>query len=502
MSHSFAAESACCPKDGKKSSLTMDNILIDLELRYEYFDLFVSPRLEKLHGAFHDLINEIANIAQYLPPLQSWMRVKKRRREDMADVNVATNDRVMFTSLPNWYMDDVHQRLNVILRESFQPLNDYVQELRLRFDSIIRKAQEAHYDAMIVAMHAEKKHSFEGYIAKVEDYNQSIQAINGMPDNEYLMMTRLYQSIAKRDLVIHANELRKFIIDEFVKHHWNYNLEICAIFETIKDRVLNVPQTTRELLELGQYMIRATSTLMVEQQDKITLSLRMMSSLIEMTTLNKHHVQLNNTTVQWLKRIRPIYERCAAMYEQMKFELEENLQEEVVILNTHVEDMFPRLIIMDDMNDVKRIKEYIEDIRNLVYQLERMEKKAEWINAEETLFQFPLSLYPRIKELKENILPFYALVYRGYQWQRDRDVWLDGPFEYLDVQLIENKLNQYLTDFTKTNKQYKTRIKLQMAINYPYSFAGFVDDPDPFQQPAPLKLCYQLTEDVKWFKVL
>jgi len=29
-----------------------------------------------------------------------------------------------------------------------------------------------------------------------------------------------------------------------------------------------------------------------------------------------------------------------------------------------------------------------------------------------------------------------------------------------------------------------------------------IDDPDPFQHPAPLKLCHQLTEDVKRLKVL
>ncbi|XP_025264653.1 dynein heavy chain 12, axonemal-like [Camponotus floridanus] len=131
-----------------------------------------------------------------------------------------------------------------------------------------------------------------------------------------------------------------------------------------------------------------------------------------------------------------------------------------------------------------------------------MEQKAEWINAEEALFQFPLSTYPRIRELKENILPFYALIYRGYQWQRNRGVWLDGPFEYLNVQDIEDKINQYLIDFTKINKQYKTRIKMQIAINYPYSFTGLVDDSDPYQQPVPLKLCHQLAEDVKWFKVI
>lgn len=120
------------------------------------------------------------------------------------------------------------------------------------------------------------------------------------------------------------------------------------------------------------------------------------------------------------------------------------------------------------MDDAERIKEYIEDMRKMVRQLKRMEQTAERINTEEALFQFPLSTYPRIKELKEIILPFYDLIYRGYQWQRDRNVWLDGPFEYFDVQHIEDKLNRYLIDFSKTNKQYKTRIKMQIAINYPY----------------------------------
>lgn len=123
---------------------------------------------------------------------------------------------------------------------------------------------------------------------------------------------------------------------------------------------------------------------------------------------------------------------------------------------------------MNDMDNVERIKEYIEDMRKMVCQLKHMEQKAEWINAEEALFKFPLTLYPRIKELKENILPFYALIHRGYQWQRDRKVWLDGAFEFLDVEHIENKLNLYLNDFTKTSKQFKTKIQLQNAINYPY----------------------------------
>lgn len=96
------------------------------------------------------------------------------------------------------------------------------------------------------------------------------------------------------------------------------------------------------IFDTGQYMLIVTSTLMMELQNKIFLSVRMMSLLIEMTTLSRHHIELNNTTIQWLRRIRPVLERSSALYEQMKFELEEKLQEKVATLNAYVEEMFPR----------------------------------------------------------------------------------------------------------------------------------------------------------------
>lgn len=131
------------------------------------------PRLEKLYGIFHEFVNEIATIAQYLPPLQSWIKVTKKQGEkNIADAT--TNDRVTFASVPTWYMDDVHQRLNVILTKSFQPLSDYVQELQLRFGSVINKTDEAIIDEMY------EKFSLEEYVAKIEDYNQLIHIINGM----------------------------------------------------------------------------------------------------------------------------------------------------------------------------------------------------------------------------------------------------------------------------------------------------------------------------------
>lgn len=73
------------------------------------------------------------------------------------------------------------------------------------------------------------------------------------PDNEYLVTIKLHQAAAKHNLVTSANELLELVIGELVKHHWNYNLEICDAFEVLKERALNVPRATRELLELGVF---------------------------------------------------------------------------------------------------------------------------------------------------------------------------------------------------------------------------------------------------------
>lgn len=127
-----------------------------------------------------------------------------------------------------------------------------------------------------------------------------------------------------------------------------------------------------------------------------------------------------------------------------------------------------RLKIMNDMDYADRIREYIEFMRKFARDLDRMDERVNWINEEEKLFKYPLSVYPRINELKEIIMPYYDLIYRGYQWQRHRDVWLDGPFEYLDSNDVENKATDYFSNFSKINKQYRTRIKIEIAMNYPH----------------------------------
>lgn len=146
----------------------------------------------------------------------------------------------------------------------------------------------------------------------------------------------------KIGLKAYTYDVRELIIGELIKRHRNYNLEICHEFEVLKERAFSTPGSTKEMLALGEYMIYAATTLMEELKEKIATSLHMLAALIEMTTLAKDHIELNNVTINWLKRVKLVFEQNSSMFEQMKFEAEERLQGKASVLNNYVDTMFPR----------------------------------------------------------------------------------------------------------------------------------------------------------------
>ncbi|XP_028982603.1 dynein heavy chain 7, axonemal-like [Diachasma alloeum] len=185
----------------------------------------------------------------------------------------------------------------------------------------------------------------------------------------------------------------------------------------------------------------------------------------------------------------------------MKSELEDELQRKINVLNTEVEEIIPEFVIMDNMDDANRVHEYIEFLKLLVSKVQEVDDEIRTINHEEKLFKFPETAFPRVDEIKDVVLPFYNLNKMIFLWRRHNSVWLDGPFEYIDSSQVEKITLHYFEEFTELNKTMKTRIKLDMTTpNKPFKFSGIIDDPDPMQQPAPLKLCFQVIQHVKDFK--
>lgn len=215
----------------------LDNWMIcpslKLELRCENHDLFFMPLRNDFCSSFHEIIDKIANVGMFLAPLESWLDMK-------------TDNSTLLAIVPDWFLEKSHNRLAGILEHLLEPLDSYVNDLKDKFGAVYRQDTRKEIEIFIA-----ENQNLDDSVSKVEVYDNFIRDINGFTENEYFKIGMLGLNYAKEGLKNYAREIREHVIFELRKRHWNFNMEICGIFEGIEKRALTVPRGTKELLELG-----------------------------------------------------------------------------------------------------------------------------------------------------------------------------------------------------------------------------------------------------------
>lgn len=456
---------------------------IEFQLICENDQLVTKPDVEEILSTYRNIIRNIEGVAQDLMPLEEWL-------------NVRAKERYMKIALPDWFVERSHRNLQEILDALFLPVNEHVALISVEFSDICAPSAKNR----ILSLTSEQP-NFDAYFEHVCRYNEYLGKTNSMLSNLYYNVGKLGQGDAKESLRRICCNVINLLTTKLVKYHRDFNRSICSDFEALRSTALDIPRDANSLIQLGEHMSRASKVLMKEQEQKIRESIYMLSKLLEITVLSDEHIELNRTTINWLHDIQPVFAQNNTLCEGMKSELEEDLQRRINALNAEVDAMFPQLVILDDMDDVSKVGEYVEHYKDLIKRYNRIDDEMQVINSEEKLFKFPETEFPKIIELKETIMPFHKLICIIHQWRRDNSVWLNGPFECLDASVIEKKTVNYFDEITDMSKTMKSRIKMDATANKSYKFSGIADDPDPMQQPSPLKLCWQALNNVNEFKV-
>lgn len=456
---------------------------IEFRLVCESDQLVTRPSIEEILSTYRNIIRNIEGIAQDLMPLEEWLNVKAR-------------ERYIKIALPDWFVERSHRNLQEILDALFRPVNEHVAFISVEFSDICAPSAKNR----ILSLTSEQP-DFAAYFEHICRYNEYLGNTNSMLSNLYYNVGKLEQGDAKESLRQICCDVINLFTTKLVKYHQDFNRSICSDFENLKSMALDIPKDANSLIQLSEHISRASKVLMKEQEQKIRKSIYMLSKLLEITILTDEHIDLNKTTINWLHDIQPVFAQNNTLCEAMKSELEEDLQRRINALNAEVDATFPQLVILDDMDDVSKVGEYVEHYKDLIKRYKHIDEEMQVINSEEKLFKFPETEFPKIIELKETIMPFHKLICTIHQWRRDNSVWLNGPFECLDAAVIEKKTINYLDEITDMHKTMKSRIKMDATANKSYKFSGIADDPDPMQQPAPLKLCWQALNNVNEFKI-
>lgn len=226
-------------------------------MQCEENSLFVLPTIEEICDLFHSFLDFTNDEANAFSPLHLW-------------VGLDAPTEFMSTRLPDWLMEQIHHRLNAILVKLFAPLNSYVMDLHNRYGIVYNpNTHEA------VKQFVAQGHNFDECVARLEEFSQFFLEFHGMvgiffylkkifiiknfkscvffckAGNEFFTIGRLAQDEAKEGLKSYTEKVRALIISELVQKHKTFNMEICEDFERLEEAALNIPSTTKELLELG-----------------------------------------------------------------------------------------------------------------------------------------------------------------------------------------------------------------------------------------------------------
>ncbi|KAK6642963.1 hypothetical protein RUM43_004465 [Polyplax serrata] len=455
---------------------------LDLELIYDE-GISLSPSETTIFQTFHNFITSMCSIAQELTALEQWV--------DKVPVKEKTIKIIVNES----YLNDVHKTLDENMENLFSPINAYLDKLDLEYSGLY--SEELVYE---INMFIDENHTFEEVVEKREHFQGYVDKINDMVVNQYFSLCRLCQVSLIQTLRDFAFAFCDDLLGEMIRTHGAVNLEICRTFEQLKMRALKIPETSEELMESGTYMVWANTTLMVELKEKITRQLFIVGRLIELTEIPVEYSNIMSTTVNWLSDIKPIFEINSSMYEQYKGEFEERIHKRTETLIRELEDLGPKLAVLDNMDDIERLPSYLEEIRKLLRDLEKFDDDVKWINKEEAIFKFSISVYPELDELKNFINPFAKLLFTCHRWRRKYRLWMDGSFEDLNAEEVERTTDDFYKEILKTSKVYKAKIKQQTQENNPRRFKGNLDDPDPNMIPTPLKVCNKTLDQIKGFR--
>ena len=154
-------------------------------------------------------------------------------------------------------------------------------------------------------------------------------------------------------------------------------VSICAAFEEIERIALNAPKSTKEMIELGEYMLHVKNKRMLQLtvkipnfsnpfqksdifslQDEIENSKKHLLYIIDVHIFSQEDIILNTKTLGWPVKIRPVFEQNTEIVEDCKARFEDNLQKKSEWTSRELEKLAIRVQELEELGEIANVQQY------------------------------------------------------------------------------------------------------------------------------------------------
>lgn len=355
----------------------------------------INPTFNEIVEAYKGIYRTIAKVADDLSNLE----------DEIDRTNFPPNFEYLKIGVPDTYLEEECEWLTDTLKIAYAPLLEYVEEFQNEYVSLYGEERANDIEEFLSA-----PRSFEEYLAVIDEMHGYIGRLRRRVKRIFFDMATVDQSEAIDNLRDIANNYIKIVTENIVLAHQLDCEDIISIFNSITAKALEIPKSTEELLDSGEYMTWVKTVLMHTLKERLQESLRVGGLLVELTELTQEHLDLQIKTINSFRGMKDVFDQNASQYEYYKSLFEEHLQTVTKKLNADIADLIPKLFVIDDMCIETRYRDYRYLLQQFLDDIKLFEDCVVWINKEEILFKFPKSQYPLIEEIKDFVLPFFQLM--------------------------------------------------------------------------------------------
>nr|XP_021153643.1 dynein heavy chain 12, axonemal isoform X1 [Columba livia]XP_021153644.1 dynein heavy chain 12, axonemal isoform X1 [Columba livia]XP_021153645.1 dynein heavy chain 12, axonemal isoform X1 [Columba livia]XP_021153646.1 dynein heavy chain 12, axonemal isoform X1 [Columba livia]XP_021153647.1 dynein heavy chain 12, axonemal isoform X1 [Columba livia]XP_021153648.1 dynein heavy chain 12, axonemal isoform X1 [Columba livia] len=410
-----------------------------MELTLEEKKMEFYPSFQDLEEAILFIVNRIGQTFENIQTIRSWLMGDTARLD---------------AELPHHIMEWATSTLKKSIRDNLEDPKEYFENYVERYGWLVDGTAEAR----IQRFEAEE-HTFDEYTAFIDEFLTLKKEILSLPEMAYFPMISLNCEDLKQGLVSNANTFAKMLMDRVAANHREENKKICREFETIKKRALKVPETTEEMVETIAYIKKVKTEGIQDLSLRIKERCRQMNYLLDVFLFAPEDIALNTTVILWPKNINPVFDEHDDLIEQSKRKGEQEVLQKSEKLMVELDKLSRAVAEFEDYSDLDCMPEYVAELRALQKRIQEADETIAFINKEERLFEWRLSDFPLLSNVKAEIEPYQKLFTLMLKWQRTEKRWMDGDFLELNGESMEAEVDEFFREIYRMSKQFQQKEK-------------------------------------------
>ncbi|XP_031567893.1 dynein heavy chain 3, axonemal-like [Actinia tenebrosa] len=411
-----------------------------VQLRIDGAKLIFDPPFREVRDIILRLLTEIVKSAEDLP------RVETELFPDMRDSQLTLRSVAVDEMLVQDYMDRAVElfKINTVGPQKY--LNTYKKYQDLLNNKAETEVMTFLQDEPVLLALSKKIDAFQSLSKEIAALYITVP----------LNMLCLNCDEVNQELSARAAKLAATMTIYVVDLNRDKNRGLCRQYDEISDKVQEMPDNTKDLVALTQFLENASSVMVVSLQSKVDEAAERLLFLLDYATLPYEDIKLNSTIFHWPEHIQKIFELSKSRIGHRKDLAQDDLRRRIKAFeeklngyNKEVESFRKKEIMA-----LEEMKKNVEKLDELDDALKKAVDELADLNTEEELLQWEPTQFPILQTMLAYKEPYEKLWKTALTFNNKHEAWLNGPFVEINAEEVEEEISSMFRTVFKLSKTF------------------------------------------------